>query len=65
MAKELTDKRLTRIHVDKNTGDLTLTLTDRLVLQIFTASTGYETYDFYVDNKRYIGLGGGSDIGIM
>jgi hypothetical protein len=65
MSEELKGKRLIRIHVDKDTGDLTLTLTDRLELQIFTASTGYETYDFQVDNKRYISLGGGNDIRIM
>ena len=65
MTGELTGKRLIGIHVDKDTGDLTLTLTDSLVLQIYTASTGYETYDFQVDNKRYIGLGGGGDMAIM
>jgi hypothetical protein len=60
----LNAKNLSRIHVDKNTGDLTLTLTNRLELQIFTTSTGYESYDLQVYNKRYIGLGGG-DIEII
>lgn len=65
LTKELTGNRLTRIHVDKDTGDLTLNVSVKLELQIFTASTGYETYDFRVDKKRYIGLGGGDDITIM
>jgi hypothetical protein len=63
--EELTGKKLTRIKVDKDTGDLTLTLTEGYEIEIFTASTGYETYDFTVDNKQYIGLGRGEDIAIM
>jgi hypothetical protein len=65
ITKELTNKSLTRINVDKASGDLMLILTDNLELQIFISSTGYETYEFQVENKRYIGLGGGTDITII
>lgn len=57
--KELAGNHLTRIEVDKDTADLTLTLTNQFKLQIFIASSGYETYDFSINNKRYIGLGSG------
>lgn len=62
--KILTGKRLTKIDVVKDTFDLTLTLTDELKLEIYIASSGYETYDFYINTKRYIGLGSG-DIAIF
>lgn len=62
---ELTGKNLTRIKVDKNTGDLILTLKEGYEIEIFIASTGYETYYFRIDNKQYIGLGGGDDIAIV
>ena len=57
--KVLTGMSLTRIEVDKDTADLTLTLTSEFKLQIFIASSGYETYDFSINNKRYMGLGSG------
>lgn len=64
VTKLLTGKRLTEIKVDKETADLTLTISEDITIQIFIASSGYETYDFSVDDKRYIGLGSG-DIGIV
>ena len=60
----LTGKRLTKIEVLENTFDLTLTLTDGLKIDIYIASSGYESYDFSINNKRYIGLGSG-DIAIF
>jgi hypothetical protein len=60
----LSGQRLTKIDVIKGTYDLTLTLTDDLKIEIYISSSGYETYDFSIDGKRYIGLGSG-DIAIM
>ena len=60
----LIGKYLTNIEVIKDTFDLTLTLTDGLKIEIFISSSGYETYDFLINAKRYIGLGSG-DIAIM
>jgi hypothetical protein len=62
--KELESKCLTKIEVIKDTFDLVLTFTHGLKLEIYIASTGYETYDFSINGKRYIGLGSG-DIAIM
>jgi hypothetical protein len=62
--KQLTGKKLTEIKVDKDTADLTLTISDDIEIQVFIASSGYETYDFSIDDKRYIGLGSG-EIGIV
>ncbi len=54
VTKELTGKKLTRIHVDKNSGDLTLSLSDNIELHIFTTSTVYETYNFYYWQKNIL-----------
>ena len=62
--KILSGKRLTKIDVIKDTFDLSLTLTEELKLEIYIASSGYETYDFSINAKRYIGLGSG-DIAIF
>jgi hypothetical protein len=64
ITKQLTGKKLTEIKVDKDTADLTLTISDDIQIQIFIASSGYETYDFSFEDKRYIGLGSG-EIGIV
>ena len=55
----LTGKTLLEIKVKQNTADLLLTLTDNLEIEIFISSSGYETYNFSVDRKNYIGLGSG------
>jgi hypothetical protein len=55
----LTAKKITKLEVKKDTADLTLTLTDQFKLEIYIASSSYETYDFSISNKRYIGLGSG------
>ena len=57
--KQLTGKIIREINVDKNTGDLTLTISENIKIQIFITSTGYETYEFSILDKRYIGLGSG------
>ena len=62
--KLLAGKRLTKIDVLKDTFDLTLTLSDGLKFEIYIASSGYETYDFSIEAKRYIGLASG-DIAIF
>jgi hypothetical protein len=62
--RELTGSRLTKIEVAKDTFDLILTLTNEMQVVIYIASTGYETYDFSINDKIYIGLGSG-DIAIM
>ena len=65
VTKELTGKKLTRIHVDKNSGDLTLSLSDNIELHIFTTSTVYETYNFTIGKKTYFGTYGGTDLSIL
>lgn len=55
---------LINLNVAKDTGDLKLSLTNNIELQIFVTSTGYESYQFEVEGKRYIALGGG-EIAIM
>jgi len=60
----LNGKKLTAIFVERETGDLTLSISEGITIQIFIASSGYETYEFSIAEKRYIGLGSG-DIGIV
>jgi len=55
----LTGRTLFEIKVKKNTADLLLTFSDNLEIEVFISSTGYETYNFSVDKKKYIGMGGG------
>lgn len=57
-------KTLLEIKVDKFTADLTLILSDNIRIEIFIYSTGYESYDFSIEDKRYIGCGGG-ELGIV
>lgn len=59
LTEALTGKSLLEIKVKQNTADLLLTLTDNFELEIFIASTGYETYNFSIDKKNYIGMGSG------
>jgi len=61
--KRFAPARLKEIVINKNTGDLTLKLTNHFKIEIYISSTGYETYDFVINNKRYIGMGSG-DIAI-
>ena len=56
---KLTGKKLLSIDVKKDTFDLLLTFTERLKLEVFIASTGYETYNFSINDNHYIGLGSG------
>ncbi len=64
ITKHLTGKKLMEIRVDKDTADLTLIISDDTKIQIFIASSGYESYDFSFEGNRYIGLGSGN-IGIV
>jgi hypothetical protein len=52
-------QRLTELKVNDGSGDLHATMTGGLMLEIFIASTGYETYQFSFAGKSYIGTGGG------
>jgi len=60
----LSGQRLKKIEVIKDTYDLTLTLTNDLTIEIYISSSGYETYNFSIDDKSFIGLGSG-DIAIF
>jgi hypothetical protein len=64
LTKQLTGKKLTEIRVDKDTADLTLVISEYIKIQIFIASTGYESYEFSINNQRYIGMGSGN-VGIV
>lgn len=50
---------LKRIEVQDGTGDLILSFSDQLKIEIYITSSGYESYSFWIEDKRYIGLGGG------
>lgn len=50
---------LKRIEVQDGTGDLILNFSDQLKIEIYITSSGYESYSFWIEDKRYIGLGGG------
>jgi hypothetical protein len=60
---ELVNRELKELKIKECTGDLLLSLTDNYKIEILISSTGYETYEFSINNKRYIGLGSG-EIGI-
>ena len=64
ITRELTGGSLLEIKVKQNTGDLLLTLTDNIQIEVFISSMGYETYNFTFADKNYIGLGAG-EITIM
>lgn len=64
VTRQLTGKNLTEIIVKQNTADLTLLISDKIKIEIFIASSGYESYDLSIYGKRYIGLGSG-DIKII
>lgn len=51
--------RLLKIVVRENTGDLELCLSNNYQLEFFITSSGYESYSFYINNHRYIGMGSG------
>jgi hypothetical protein len=55
----LNGHKLVKIEITEGTGDLILTLTNAIHIQVFISSTGYESYDFTLDNERYIGMGAG------
>ncbi len=62
--KYLTNKKILEIKIKQDTADLKLTLTDNLIIEVFISSSGYESYNFTIGNKNYIGLGSG-DIAIF
>lgn len=55
----LKGKHLSELKVVETTGDLMLSVSDNIVIEIFIASSGYESYSFGINNKRYIGMGSG------
>jgi hypothetical protein len=60
----LKNKRLETIIIKPDTSDLQLILNDNFEIEIFITSSGYETYQFSFDSKKYIGQGSG-DIAIF
>ena len=61
---ELSGKYLLEIIVNPYTADLLLNLTDNLQIEILISSSGYESYNFSIDKKIYVGMGSG-DIAIF
>jgi hypothetical protein len=59
ITKALTGKTLQQIKADKDTADLELKITEEIKIIFYTSSTGYENYYLAIDNKTYIGMGGG------
>jgi hypothetical protein len=59
LTSALTGKYLLEIKVKQDTADLELSLTDNLQIEIFITSAGYESYNFSIDKKEYIGMGSG------
>lgn len=57
--KILSGKTLVEIKVQHLTSDLLLTITDNIQIEIFTSSSGYETYSFAIGEMNYIGMGSG------
>jgi hypothetical protein len=55
----LKGETLNEIRIDDHTGDLTLLLSNNYKIEIFIASANYETYQFSVQDKTYIGVGSG------
>ncbi len=55
----LKNRRLKTIRIKPNSSDLELILDSDLEIEIFIASSGYETYEFTHDSKRYVGQGAG------
>ncbi len=55
----LKHRRLKTIIIKPDTSDLQLILSDNFEIEIFITSSGYETYEFSFDSKRYIGQGSG------
>lgn len=59
LTKKLSGKSLLEIKVERDTSDLILSLTSGIQLEVFISSGGYETYNFSLENKNYIGMGSG------
>jgi len=55
----LNGKYLTKMEVVETTGDLLLSISDSISIEIFITSSGYESYSFAIDKKRYVGMGSG------
>ena len=59
LTEALTGKILLEIKVKQNTADILLKLTGNSEIEIIISSTSYETYNFSIGRKNYIGMGGG------
>ena len=55
----LKGKILTEIKVKEDTGDLVLSISDNITVEVFITSSGFESYSFGIENKTYVGLGSG------
>jgi hypothetical protein len=56
--KMLKNQTLRSLEVLPN-GDLLLEIYNNIRVEIFISSSGYESFDFSIAGKRYIGCGGG------
>lgn len=59
LTEELMGKHLLEIKIKQGTADVLLTLTDNFQIEIFISSSGYESYNFSIGDKTYIGMGSG------
>src|SRR5215204_427351 len=60
----LAGKEITSVAWDDGTADLSLSLGDDLWLQLVTDSSGYESWELFIDGKRYIAQGGGAVVAL-
>ena len=59
LTKLLTGESLSKITIIKDNSDLILHISPDFRIEIYIASSGYETYEFSIEGKRYIGQGAG------
>ena len=58
VTKALSGQRLEKIEIARNTSDLVLTVSGGIKLEIYTASTGYESFEFSISGNRYVAVAG-------
>lgn len=64
LKRNLDNKTLKEIRIEKNTGDLILNFEGNVKLIAYISSMGYESYEVFADGKQIVGKGGG-DIAIF
>lgn len=63
MCDLLSPRPLTAVTADDVTGDLVLEFDDGSLVEMFTSSTGYESWDLEVGEERFICIGAERSIG--